>query len=200
LTESIGTLGYQRESRAFRVFALICAVAISAIVFGGYAYLRKRHARQTLINTQPPSSAAVARQAPKAHIAVDEVLLKGGQSIIGGTVKNISNEKLHSLTVELELRRRKDGGLEGASVPLDPPQLEPEAEGQYSLRVLAQDYGSVRLVGLKSAQDGSLLPYTISQGQKRPLERLQPKTIILSKPNTRRDEFLNSPDKPARVP
>ena len=41
---------------------------------------------------------------------VDDALLQGGKTIIGGTVKNTSGEKLEGLAVELELKRRKDGG------------------------------------------------------------------------------------------
>ncbi len=40
---------------------------------------------------------------------VDEALLQGGKTILGGTVKNTSTEKLDGLAVELELKRRNDG-------------------------------------------------------------------------------------------
>src|SRR6266508_5452978 len=93
-----------------KVVAAICALLISAAVLLGYAYLRKRHAQQTLAQTsQGDSRASLPKGPPQAHILVDDALLKGGQTIIGGSVKNISSESLRGLSVELELRRRKDG-------------------------------------------------------------------------------------------
>jgi len=190
-----------RGSLGLKLIAGICAVVITAAVFSGYAYLRKRHQQQSLANATPAlASSNTPKGPPRVHILVDDALLKGGQTIIGGSVKNISREKLGALSVELELRRRKDGAAELRSVPLDPPQLEPEKEGRYSLVLKAQDYGSVRLIGLKSSGDSTLLSYTSSPGQKRSPERPEPNTITVQRPSSGRGEFLNSPDNPARVP
>ena len=141
------------RSIGLKLIAGICAVVVTAAVFSGYAYLRKRHAQQSFASaTEALASSNAPKAPPKVHILVDDALLKSGQTIIGGLVKNISREKLSALSVELELRRRKDGAAELRSVPLDPPQLEPEKEGRYSLVLQAQDYGSVRLIGLKSTR------------------------------------------------
>ena len=123
----------EKRSTGLKVLAVVCALAVTAIVFAGYTYLRKRTAEQRLAAsaTQPPSTAAVPKGPPKAHILVDDALLKGGQTIIGGTVRNISAEKLNGLMVALELRRRKDGSLEQTSVALEPGDLEPDQEGRY---------------------------------------------------------------------
>jgi hypothetical protein len=130
---------------------------------------------------------------------VDEALLKGGQTIIGGTVKNTFNEKLSGLSVELVLRRRKDSTIEQISVPIEPAELEPAQEGYYSLKLPAQEYSAVRLVNLRSG-DSNLLAYTSSLGQKRPPERIEPKVVIVPRTGSRGGEFLNRPDNPARVP
>lgn len=204
LTDSSHTelLIEENSSKGRMLIAVVCALAVTAIFFAGYAYLRKRSAQQRLAAEAAavkPETSDVPKGPAKAHILVDEALLKGGQTIIGGTVKNISKEKLTALSVALELRRRKDGSLEQLSAPLQPTDLEPDGEGRYSLKLPAQQYNSVRLVGLKEGPDSSLLAYTTALGQKRPPERIQPKVITVPRTGQGGD-FLNSPDNPARVP
>ena len=133
-------------------------------------------------------------------IIVDEALLQGGKTTIGGVVRNTSTEKLDGLAVELELKRRIGGAVERRLVPLAPAQLDAQQEGHYSLELKAQDYSSAKLVALKAGPNSVALPYATAQGQKRPPERLETKTIIVGKPSGKRSEFLNSPDNPARVP
>jgi hypothetical protein len=182
-----------------KLLAGVSALLITALVFTGYALLRKRHAQDSAL-LYPSAPGAEPRKPPKALVIVDEALLQGGKTIIGGTVRNTSSEKLEGLSVELELKRRKDGGAETQLVTLEPAQLEPEQEGRYSLQIKAQDYSSARLAGLKVGPSLLALPYTTAQGQKRPPERLDSKTITIGKPSSKRGEFLNSPDNPARVP
>ncbi len=184
-----------------KVLAGLAALVITALVFAGYAVLRKRHAQESggLALSSAPRTAE-PRKPPKALVMVDDALLQGGKTIIGGTVRNTSTEKLEGLSVEVELKRRKDGVAERQLVALTPAQLEPEQEGRYSLELKAQDYGSARLLALKAGPNLVPLPYTTAQGQKRPLERLESKTITVDKPSSKRGEFLNSPDNPARVP
>ena len=118
---------------------------------------------------------------------------------IGGVVKNISKQELSGLSVVLELRRRKDGGLEENVLPVTPAQLQPEQEGSYSLKVSAQEFASIRLAGLKADPQSSLIAYSSSQGKKRTPERLEPKTIVVKRAG-KPGEFINSPDNPGRVP
>jgi hypothetical protein len=179
------------------VLAGVAALLITGLVFAGYTLLRKRHVDSGLASNAP----APAEQAkpPKALVIVDEALLKNGQTMLGGAVKNTSNEKLEDLVVELELKRRKDASIETQLVSLSPATLEPQQEGRYVVVLKAQDYSSAHLSGLKSGASKTDLAYTTAAGQKRPLERLEPKTIIVNKPS-KGGEFLNSPDNPARVP
>ncbi|MCM3874538.1 MAG: hypothetical protein ND895_27920 [Pyrinomonadaceae bacterium] len=193
----------EKRSTGRMVVGAVCALIVTAIVFGGYTYLRKRTAQQRLAAiaaAQAPPTSDAPRGPAKAHILVDEALLKGGQSIVGGTVRNISTEKLTGLTVALELRRRKDGSLEQTSAAVEPQELEPTQEGRYSIKLPAQQYISVRLAGLKSGTDSALLAYTTASGQKRPPEKNEPKVVIVPRSGSRGDGFLNSPDNPARVP
>jgi hypothetical protein len=192
----------QKRSNAPAVLGGIAALVITALVFSGYALLRKRHAQSSpslVLFSQPPT--AEPRKPPKALIMVDDALLQGDKTTIGGTVRNTSTEKLDGLSVELELKRRKDGVAERQIVTLDPAHLEPEQEGRYSLQLKAQEYGSARLVALKAGPDLVPLPYATALGQKRPPERLESKTITVGKPSSsKRGEFLNSSDNPVRVP
>lgn len=184
-----------------KLLAALAAFAITAVVVVGYTVLRKRHA-QTAASLAPATQpAAEPRQPPQALVLVDDALLQGNKTKIGGTVKNTSATRLEGLSVELELKRRKDGGLEKQLVPLQPSQLEPQQEGHYSLELKVQDYGSARLVGLKSGANLAAVPITTTQGQKRPLERLETKTVTIGKrPPGKGGEFLNTQDNPARVP
>ena len=183
-----------------KVLAGICAIVITALVFTGYALLRKRHAQQSGSLAAQSAPLAAPRQAPKALVMVDDALLQGSKTIIGGTVKNTSSEKLEGLSVEVELKRRKDGGAERLLIGISPSELDPDQEGRYSLELKAQDYGSARIVALKADPNQVSLPYITAQGQKRPPERLESKTIVVGKPSSKHGGFLNSPDNPARVP
>jgi hypothetical protein len=186
-----------KGSLGAKLVAGVCAVLITALVLVGYAFLRRRHLQNTSAASQTLSGEP--KGPPKALILVDDALLQGGTTIIGGTVKNTSTEKLVGLSVERELRRRKDGLGEKQLIALEPSRLDPEQEARYSLQLKGQDYGSVRLVALKAGPNLMPLPYTVAQGQKRPAERLESKTVIIDRRSPQR-EFLNSPDNPARVP
>ena len=190
-----------KGSFGLKLIAAISALAVTIALFAGYAYLRQRHARN--IGAAGSTAQATSPQptgSPKALVLVDEALLKGDKTTVSGTVKNTSAERLGQVTVELELRHRKDGATERKLVSVEPAQLEPAQEGRYSLELKALEYGSARLVGLRVGPDSLLVAYTSGSGQKRPPERLEQKTIIVDRPASKRGEFLNSPDKPARLP
>jgi hypothetical protein len=177
------------------------ALLITAGLFLGYTALRKRHERNNAASVIAGAPQTVEpRKPPKALVLVDDALLQGGKTVIGGIVKNTSSEKLGDVSVELELKRRKDGVGEKRLVALEPSHLEPQQEGRYSVQLKAQDYGSARLVALRVGPDSLSLPYATAQGQKRPPERLESKTITVEKRSSKGGEFFNSPDNPARVP
>ena len=187
-----------KTSTGLKIIAVLAAVVVAALLLGGYFMLRKRHA-ETIAASIP---VAEPRPEPKALILVDDATIGGGKSTLAGTIKNTSNETLSNLQVELELKSRKGAGAEKRLVPVEPADLQPNQEGRYSIQLAVQDYASARLIGLKSGGDLAAVPYTTGQGQKRQPERLESKTITVDKrpPGGKRDEFLNSPDNPARVP
>ena len=187
------------SSKNLKLVAAFAALLITVMVFVGYAYLRKRHADNVAADALAVPTPE-PRKPPKALILVDEALLKGGITTIGGSVKNTSSESFASLTVEIELKRRKDSGIETKLVTLEPSSLNPQEEGRYLLQVKAADYGSARVIGLRGGADSASIAYVTAPGQKRPLERLESKTVVVDKPRSKGGEFLNSPDNPARVP
>lgn len=190
-----------RRSTGLKVLAILSALLVTGALLAGYAFMRKRHAQQTLASTAAvDSSDGASKGPPKAQIIVDEPLLKGAETIIGGRVRNLSSNTLRGLKVHLELRQRKDGKLAESEVPLEPSTLEANEEGSYSVKMPAQDYASVRLIGLTGDPGSTQLAYTSMQGKQRPPERIEPKTIVITKRSSKRDDFLNSPDNPARVP
>src|SRR5215213_349726 len=194
------TIARERDSSKRKLLAAVCAVGITAILLVGYGYIRKYHAEKVLANATPPPVAETGPKGPAlAHVVVDEPTLERGMTTIGGVVKNISKQELSGISVVLELRRRKDGGLEESSLPVTPTQLQPEQEGSYSLKVSSQDFASIRLAGLKADPQSSLIAYSSSQGKKRTPERLEPKTIVVKRAG-KPGEFINTPDNPARIP
>lgn len=185
------------ESSGLKMVAAVSALVITALIFVGYAYLRKRQAQSNASLQQAPI--AQPKASPQALILVNQALIQGSNTLLGGTVRNISNDKLNSLSVELELKRRKDGTTEKKLVAVNPADIDPAQEGRYSLQLRAQEYASAKVIALHTGTEATL-PYTLAQGDKRPLERLDSKTVIVDKPPGKRSEFLNSPDNPARVP
>ena len=190
----------ERESSKRKLLAVVCAVAVTAILLTGYAYFRKYHAQEVIANNTPPPVVETGPKGPPlAHVVIDEPSLSKGMTTIGGVVKNISKQELAGVNVVIELRRRKDSGIEETLLPVTPTQLQPEQEGSYSLKVPAQDYASIRLAGVKADPQSTLIAYNSSQGKKRTPERLEPRTIIVKRAG-KPGEFLNSPDNPGRLP
>src|SRR5947207_7979572 len=143
LDSNTTSLAEARQSRSIILVGVLAAVVVTAVVFFGYSTLRKRHQQGVLAAQQVPvATTNEPKGPPKVQILVDDALTKGDQSLLGGTVKNISEETLNDLTINLELIRRKDGGTDKVSATVEPKQLSPQQEGHYSLQLHAADYVS----------------------------------------------------------
>ncbi len=190
----------ERESNKGKLLAVVCAVAVTALLLVGYGFIRKYHAQNVLAeNTPPPVVESGPKGPPLAHVVIDEPTLSNGMTTIGGVVKNISKQELTNLSVVIELRNRKNGGLEESVLPVKPAQLQPEQEGSYAVTLPVQRVASIRLAGVKAHPQSTLIAYSSSQGKKRTPERLQPE-VVKRGSSGKPGEFLNSPDNPARVP
>ena len=192
----------EQSSFATRIaLGLLCALLLSATVFGGYMYLRKRHASDTAARVAAETPPAKPIVPAKAQIFVDDAMPKGSQTLIGGTVENISSEQLSGLSVEIELHKRKDGATDIKQISLDPSDLGSGQKGRYSFTIVSQDYSSARVLGLKSSPLQAQIPFKTLPGAERPLEKTPDgKTIVVGRPRGKGEEFLNTPDNPTRVP
>jgi hypothetical protein len=194
------TIAREKESTRRKLLGVVCAVAVTAILVAGYGYMRKYHWQKVIENNTPPPVVETGPKGPAlAHVVIDEPTIEKGTTTIGGVLKNISKQELNGVQVVVELRRRKDGGLEESLLPVSPAQLQPDQEGVYSMKAPVQDFASIRLVGVKADPQSNLIAYSSSQGKKRPPERLEPRIIVVKRAG-RPGEFLNSPDNPSRVP
>jgi hypothetical protein len=188
----------QRHSRRLFV-GVLCALILTAIVFGGYFYLRKRH------DSEIASAAAAAPKPktvapPKVEVFVDDAMIKDKQIVLGGTVHNISTEGLRNVSVELLLRRRVGAGVEAKVLPLDAPDLAPDGKGNYSLTISAKDYMTAVVDRVFSGDSRTEVPFKSVPGAQRPPEAPPTGKTIIQKRAPRGEEFINTPDKPERIP
>jgi len=192
-------IAQQHDSNRRLLLGIVCAVAVTALLVAGFMYVRRAYVQRMLAENKPPPVAESAPKGPPlAHVVVDEPTLEKGFTVIGGIVKNTSDRDLSDVFVIIEMRRRKDGGLEEVALPVSPPVLSPQSQGGYSLRAEAQDYASVRLAGVKAAPQSTSIVYSSSQGRKRPPERFEPKVVVVKR-SGKPGEFINTPDNPGRI-
>jgi hypothetical protein len=194
-----------KRSTMTLIVALLCALAITAALFGGYLYLRRRHGQNEQARQQAEGSPQTKPVGPPLlQVYEDDAMLKGGQATISGTVVNISPENMTDLSVELELRRRNSSGTEVRALSLSPKDLTPEQQGRYTLTVQTREFSNARLLRIKSGARPSDIVFKTAQGQQRPPERPPQtnRTVVVPRPTPRKgeEEFINTPDNPARVP
>jgi len=197
-TEPIPIDEEERRHTQRLLVGMLCAVLLTGAVFGGYIYLRKRHERQV--------AAAVALETtkkakPKVEVFVDEATINGKNTLLGGTIHNISNESLRNLAVELQLRRRTGGGVEARTVTPEATDLAPDGTTRYRLELLAADYVSATFSHVLAGDNGTQVAFRAFPGAARPpMEPPAPRTIIVSRPAPKGEEFINGPDNPGKVP
>jgi len=188
----------RRHTRRLLV-GILCALVLTGSVCGGYLYLRKRHERQLAAAT---AAEKVEKEKPKVEVLVDEARTEGKKSVLSGTVHNISNETLRNITVELQLRRRTGGATETRLVTTQSIELAPDARTQYRLEAPVQDYVSATFSRVLAGDAHLAVAFKDLPGTERPPlpAPAAPKTIVVSRPAPRGDEFLNTEKNPSRVP
>src|SRR6476660_10393026 len=90
-------LSQEKESNKRKLLAVVCAVAITAVLLAGYALVRKYHAMQMAKNTPPAAPEPAPRGPAVAHVVVDEPTMERGMTTVGGVVRNISDQRLSGL-------------------------------------------------------------------------------------------------------
>jgi hypothetical protein len=180
------------------LIGMLCAVLLTGAVLGGYMWLRKRHERQVAAAAE----AEVKRKAPRVEVFVDDALVNGKTTTLGGTVHNISNEPLQNIAVELQLRRRVGSGLDTRVIVPEMTDLAPDARARYSVQVATDDYISATFFRVVGGTDRAAVPFKALPGNPRPpMEPPGSKTIIVDKRSPGKgDEFINTPNNPGRVP
>ena len=190
-----------QKSLAAKVWPVLLALVLTVGLVGGYFYLRGRNERALALQ-RAEAEKANETAPPVAQIFQDEVrLAAGGQAVVGGTVRNISAEKLEGLSVEIELKGRTGGGTQVRQVSVEPRDLQPGEEGKYSLQIVPKDWSGVRVARLLSEARGGEVPFKPELGARRPAEgRPSPKVVVEPRPRQKGDDFINTPDKPIRIP
>lgn len=190
------------RSPLFFVVAVLAGLIVTAVLLGGYYYLRSRHAAQTLVSEQQQSAPVNRAVQPEVKIFEDQAVIKGAQVLIGGTLQNVSNATLADLSLELELTRRTDYAKEARTIPLAPKDLAPNEQGRYSLTLLSRDFKQVRVVRVMSGARANEVAFVTAPGAQRPPgpPPQTNKTIIVNRPRTSNGDFINTPDNPTKVP
>lgn len=173
----------------------------SALTFAGLLLISslagcagRESARENPFKAQANRQKAAAQE-PSLRVIEDEATLRGSQSVIGGTVQNVSGQRLEEVVVELELSRRDDDTTQVRAVQVTPASLSPGEEGRYSLTISNREWGGSKLLRVRSSSRTEELAFVTQPGAKRPPERTPDgKIIIVRKPRTKGDDFLNTPD------
>ena len=191
------------RSPLFFVLAMLAGLCATALLLGGYFYLRTRHAAQTLASEQQQSTTAQKAVPLEVKVFEDEAMIKGAQVLVGGTVQNVSNAPLADISLELQLTRRADGATELRKIAVTPKDLAPNEQGRYSLTVLSRDYRQARIVRVLSGTRTNEVAFATVPGAQRPPGPSQQtnKTIIVNRPAGRSSngDFINTPDTPTKI-
>jgi hypothetical protein len=189
----------KRHTRRLLV-GILCALILTGSVFGGYLYLRKRHERQVAA-AEAASLENDRKPAPKVEVLVDDATTNGSKSLLAGTIHNISNEPLRNVAVELQLRRRSGSGLETRIVTPESTDLAPDGRVRYHVEVPVEDYVSATFSRVVGGDNRAAIPFKALPGTPRPaMEAPSGKTIVVSRPAPKGEQFLNSEKNPQKVP
>lgn len=202
-TEFQSTDGTGRWSLLKRAIAIVSAVSVTAGLLFVYAFLVRRNAERLRAQTEAQNPVPKPSPSPLVQLFRNEAMIKGTEAVIGGTVQNISPETLTGLSVEIELKRRRDGVSELRVVSVEPRDLGPQQNGYYSLRILSRDYRAADVHRITSTRSPEGVPFKVLEGAARPDERLPTKETTIVRPPSKggnREEFINTPDNPATVP
>lgn len=203
LTDSDDSESRPERTAATKVISIIVALAVTSALLIGFLIWRNYHAKKVISTEQARSKQAPPALPAKLQIYMDEALRKGPQAHVGGTVHNISNETLSNVVIEMELTHRKDGNREQRSLEVEPKELAPDQKGRYSM-TLTGDYRSYKVLHIKTGTSGEEVGFKSAPGVPRPHEAAPEttRTVIITRPSQPKkgEEFINTPDNPARIP
>jgi hypothetical protein len=189
----------EEEKRHTRrlLIGILCAILLTGILLGGYLLLVKRHERQLSTAAQVENQ----KKTPKIEVFVDDTTVEGKKAMLSGTLHNISNEPVHGIAVELQLRRRFGAGVETRVVAPEVGELAPDAKTRYSLEVPVADYISSTFMRVVAGENRAAVPFKALPGAARPpLATPASKTVTVNRPTPKGEEFINTPNNPGKVP
>ena len=198
-TEPIPLEEEERRHTRRLLVGVLCALVLTGSVLGGYLFLRKRHERQV---AAAAAAETLKKTTPKVEVVVDDAMIEGKKSVLGGTIHNISGETLHNVAVELQLRKRSGGGLETRVVTPENSELAPDGRTRYSLEVAVQDYSSATFSKVLSGETRTAIAFKAIPGAARPpMESPASKTVVVGRPAPGKgEEFINTEKNPGKVP
>jgi hypothetical protein len=195
--------GEETSSKWIKFGAIACALAVAAALLVGYRFLHARQLARVRAAQQTAQASKIAAP-PEAQIFEDEARLKGSDALITGTIRNISDKRLESLSLEMELKRRGSAqAAERRKVNVEPADLAPGEEGRYSLSLSSSVWSGARVLNLNSEGRTEAIAFKSAVGARRPAERPpqgSPKVVVVPRPKPSGEEFINTPDNPTRIP
>lgn len=195
--------GEATPSKWVKVGAIACALAVASALIVGYRFLRARQ-MASVRAAQPSELVPKVVAPPEAQIFEDEARLKGSQALISGTIRNISDQRLEALSLEMELKRRgKAQDTERRKLNVEPSDLAPGEEGRYTLSLPSSEWSGARVLNLNSERRTEAVAFKSVLGARRPPERIpqgSPKVVVVPRPKPKGEEFINTPDDPIRIP
>lgn len=198
-TEAIPFQEEERRHTRRLLIGVLCALILSGSVFGGYLFLRKRHERQV---AAAAAAETLKKTTPKVEVLVDDAMIEGKKSVLGGTIHNISGETLRNVAVEIQLRKRTGGGLETRVVVPELTDLPPDGRTHYQVEVAVQDYSSATFSKVLSGDTRTAIAFKAFPGAERPpMEAPASKTVVVTKPAPAKgEEFINTEKNPGKIP
>lgn len=176
-----------------RLLALALSAALLALLSAACG--GREQARQNPFKTPANVAKPATTDDPAVNVFEDEATIRGSQSVVAGTVRNVSGRTLEGLFVELELSRRGADAREVRRVAVEPATVEHGAEGRYAVRLSNREWAGSKLLRVGAGAGGEELAFVAQPGARRPPERTPDgKIIVVRKPRTKGDDFLNSPD------
>src|SRR6266403_11904 len=152
------------------------------------------------LETQPiPIEAEEKRHSRRLLVGLTCALFLTG-TVLGGFVFLITRHE-RNVAVELQLRKRVAGGVETRAVNPVPTELPPDGKARYTLELPVQNYISATFLRVIAGDDHAEVTFKTLPGAPRPpMDPPAAKSIMVSRPAPRGDEFINTPSNPGRVP
>ncbi len=194
----------EQRANVFHSMTVICVFMALMFVFNGCR--NSSLSKDKAVSPQPIHQRQDMREATKqikVHVFEDEAMLRGTQAVIGGTIKNTSEEKLESISIEIELKHRNDDVTMTRTINVAPSALLPNAQGRYQITLPTREWSGARVLRVRSASRESEIAFASFPGARRPPERSPQIRINAPSPSRSRpkgEEFINTPDNPSSIP